>query len=92
MQVRSCYYAYMPFVKMQVSHCQGKGWNEVGTASYRTMNAVLLLWVTTDSLLVVTEEETVATCGHLLQRPSPCYGGVVPRPLTLSLRALAFIC
>ena len=62
---------------VEESHCQGKGLNEVGAASYRTMNAVLLLWVTTDSLSVATEEEMAATCGHLMQRPSPRHGGTV---------------
>ena len=58
-----------------------RGWKEVGAASYRTMNAVLLLWVTTDSLSVATEEETAATCGHLVQRHGPNHGGAVRKLL-----------
>ena len=53
----------------------------VGGASCRTMNAVLLPWVTTDSLLVAIEEETAATCGHLMQRPGPSHGGAVRKLL-----------
>ena len=59
---------------IQGSHCQGMGWKEVGAASYRTMNAVLLLWVTTD-------KEMAATCGHLMQRHSPNHGGAVRKLL-----------
>ena len=51
------------------ANTQGIGWKEVGSASNRSMNAVLLLWITTDNLSVATEEETAATCGHLMQRP-----------------------
>ena len=55
--------------------CSCAGKKSVGAASHRTMNAVLLPRVTTDSLPVATEEEMAATCGHLTGRkmefPSP---------------------
>ena len=81
MQVKSCIKLLSIHARVQIYERDTvrvwAGKKSVGGVSYRTMNAVLLPWVTTDSLLVATEQETAATCDHLMQRPGPSHGGAV---------------